>query len=342
MSGNDGTGIAVLGAGSWGTTIAGLLAGKGHDVTLWAREDEVARSINEDHENALFLPEVRLPENLRAASSLAEALGAAGGGGGGVVVSVVPTQYLRSVMDEARGLIAPGSLVISATKGLENGTLMLPSGIIREVLGPDGFGEIAVVSGPSFAREVARGLPAAVSAASDSAAAADRAQALLTQSYFRVYTNRDVTGVELGGALKNVVAIAAGISDGLELGLNARAALITRGLAEMTRLGVSLGADPMTFSGLSGMGDLVLTCTGALSRNYTVGVELVRGASIDEVTGSMRMVAEGVKTARSTHDLAARGAVEMPIAEAVYQVLYESKPPGDAVMDLMKRSVKGE
>lgn len=329
--------VTVLGAGSWGTTLAGLLADKGLDVTLWAREDEVCSSINSQHENTVFLPGVALPESLKASGSLKEALF-----GASLVVSVVPTQYLRAVLEEAREFVSPEVLVVSATKGIEISSLRTPSGIISEVLGPGGFGELAVLSGPSFAKEVAKKLPAAVTVASVSAEAAGKTQEIFSTSYFRVYTNTDVIGVEIGGALKNVVAIASGISDGLALGLNARAALITRGLAEITRLGVSLGSNPETFYGLSGLGDLVLTCTGALSRNYTVGVEIGKGEGLDEITGKMRMVAEGVKTAEAARELGHKNGVDMPITEAVCDIIHGKKSPKEAVGELMTRKLKGE
>lgn len=328
--------VAVLGAGSWGTTLAGVLAGKGHDVLLWAREREVRDSINERNCNEVFLPEIKLPENLRAAGTLAEVLD-----GRELIVSVVPSKYLRGVLEEVRPLISPDSVIISATKGIERGTLLTASGIIADVL-DGGYAGLSVLSGPSFAREVAVGLPAAVCAASSDPAASAMTQGLFSTDYFRVYTNPDVLGVELGGALKNVIAISSGISDGLELGYNSRAALITRGLAEMARLGSRLGAEPLTFAGLSGMGDLVLTCTGSLSRNYTVGVEIGRGVSLEQVTGGMRMVAEGVETTTAARELARVNKVQMPITEAVYSVLNEGKPPRDAVFELMARDLKEE
>lgn len=328
--------ITVLGAGSWGTTLAQVLALKGKEVSLWAREEEVRASIAERRENSLYLPGVELSAGITPFTSIKDALDSSD-----FIVSVVPSHGLRGVFSGARGFIKDGALIVSATKGIEEGSLKTPSGVISEVLSGRDF-SFAVLSGPSFAKEVSRMLPAALTAASASPEAAQRAQEEFSTGYFRVYTNDDTTGVELGGALKNVVAIATGISDGLGLGHNARAALITRGLAEMARLGVRLGARRETFSGLSGLGDLVLTCTGPLSRNYSVGVAIGKGESIGDITGRMLDVAEGVKTSRAARELASRNGVEMPIAEAVYSVIYEGKQPKEAVLDLMGRELRGE
>lgn len=329
--------VTVLGAGSWGTTIAGLIGEKGHAVRLWAREEEVMRAVRDRRENTMFLPGVRLPGNVECTNSVAEALD-----GSRFVVSVVPSQHVRAVFSEASGSITPEMLVVSASKGIEDSTHLTPSRVIADVVGSENLRGLAVISGPSFAKEVAGKLPTAVTTSSESAETAAEVQEVFSTRYFRVYTNRDTIGVELGGALKNVVAIASGISDGMGLGLNARAALITRGLAEITRLGVELGADPMTFSGLSGMGDLVLTCTGSLSRNYTVGRELGHGTPLKEVTGGMKMVAEGVKTANAAGELAKEKGVLMPITEAVCEVLHGGKAPGDAVYELMTRELREE
>jgi len=329
--------IAVLGAGSWGTTLAQVLSDRGSDVTLWAREGEVRESISKRRVNETFLPGITLSEKITTVASVKEAVE-----GARLVVSVIPSHGVRGVFAEAGQFIGKDAIIVSATKGIEEGSMLTPSGILAEALGGPGKRALAVLSGPSFANEVSRRLPAAVCAASSSIEAAKVVQKAFSTNYFRVYTNADVIGVELGGALKNVIAIASGISDGLELGHNARAALITRGLAEMGRLGRSLGALPATFSGLSGLGDLVLTCTGPLSRNYTVGVSVGKGASIGEVTGSMKMVAEGVKTCRGARELAGRQGVEMPITDAVYSVLYEGVSPREAVMGLMARELRDE
>lgn len=332
--------IAVIGAGAWGTTLARVLALKGIEVRLWAREAEVCDSIASKRENAAYLPGVKLPENLSCTSSLEEAI--CGGGGVEMVVSVVPSHGLRAVFAEAAPFVANGAVLVSATKGIEQSTLLTASGVLKEVLsGVEGL-NMVVLSGPSFAREVSQGLPTALCAGSSSASAASAVQSAFSAPYLRVYTNTDAVGVEIGGALKNVMAIASGISDGLELGNNARAALITRGLAEMSRLGVALGAREQTFYGLSGLGDLVLTCTGALSRNYTVGLEVGRGRTALEVTGSMRMVAEGVRTSMAARELGRREGVQMPITDEICNVLDGSKAPKEAVLELMTRDLKPE
>ncbi|MDA8173075.1 MAG: NAD(P)-dependent glycerol-3-phosphate dehydrogenase [Nitrospiraceae bacterium] len=324
---------AVIGAGSWGTTLAGLLAGKNLDVTLWALEQELAKKIEDTRENNLYLPGVKLPDNLKATSDFDKAVN-----GARFVINVVPTQYMRSVLAGAPKLLAKGAIIVSASKGIERETFKRPSEIIKEITGL----ESVVLSGPSFAKEVAAGAPTAVAVAGSSKKDLLLVQELMNTSFFRVYTNSDVTGVELGGALKNVIAIAAGISDGLGLGHNARAALITRGLAEMKRLGAAMGANEQTFSGLSGIGDLVLTCTANLSRNYSFGLKLASGMSATEIAGSSRSVAEGVETSRSAYGLAGKHGVELPITEQVYRVIFEGKSPREAVTLLMTRTLKGE
>lgn len=329
--------MTVLGAGSWGTTLAEVLADNGNHVILWAREEEVRESIARRRVNEMFLPGVALSEMIVPEGSIAAAVE-----GAGFIVSVIPSHGVRDVFAEAGRHIREDAIIVSATKGIEEGSMLTPSGILAEGLKGRKHGPVAVLSGPSFAAEVSRKLPTAVSAASSSAEAAKAVQQAFSNSYFRVYTNTDVIGVELGGALKNVIAIAAGISDGLALGHNARAALITRGLAEMRRLGIRMGARPATFAGLSGLGDLVLTCTGPLSRNYTVGVSVGKGASINDVTGGMKMVAEGVKTCRGAAKLASSLGVQMPITDAVCDVLYNGVSPKDAVLGLMTRELKEE
>lgn len=329
--------LTVLGAGSWGTTLAAILAGKGYEVGLWARSGSLAASIKEKFENETYLPGVRLSKNITPTNSLEEALR-----GSGLVVCAIPSHGIRDIFSTARRFMEAGSVIVSAAKGIEEGTHLTPSGILKEVLAGRPCGSIVVLSGPSFAREVSLKLPTAVCAASSSADDAAAVQKTFSTPSFRVYTNTDVTGVELGGALKNVIAISSGISDGLGLGNNARAALITRGLAEMARLGMKMGANPATFSGLSGIGDLVLTCTGALSRNYSVGYEIGRGRSLPDITKDMRMVAEGVKTSKGARSLAGIHNVEMPIAGAVYDVLYGGKSAKETVLELMMRELKGE
>jgi glycerol-3-phosphate dehydrogenase (NAD(P)+) len=332
----EGRGIAVIGAGSWGTTLANLLAEK-EEVTLWVFEEDLCRTLVERRENDFFLPGIRLAESLRFTHSLEEALT-----GRETVLCVLPSHAVRNIFHQGKPYLGRGTLIISATKGLEDGTLQTPSQILREVLGPGLQTEIACLSGPSFAKEVSRRIPAAVAVAGSSPRAAQAAQDLFFRPYFRVYTNPDLLGIELGGSVKNVMAIAAGAADGLGFGHSSRAALITRGLAEMTRLGVSLGALRPTFFGLAGLGDLVLTCTGDLSRNRQVGLELGRGKRIQEILGGMRMVAEGVRTAKALWELARRQKVEMPITEKVYQILYEGKDPREAVQELMSRHPRSE
>ncbi|RMH20389.1 MAG: NAD(P)-dependent glycerol-3-phosphate dehydrogenase [Gemmatimonadetes bacterium] len=329
--------VTVIGGGSWGTAIAAHLARKGEAVCLWTLEPEVARAVEERQENPRYLPEVALPSELRATSDLAAALA-----GAEVVVSVSPSQHVATVMTRAAEYVPTGALVISASKGIETATLRRMDQVLADVLGEERMRRFAVLSGPSFAREVALQTPTAVVAASSDAGVAADVQALFQTSAFRVYTNRDVIGVELGGALKNVIALAAGVAAGLGFGHNTMAALITRGLAEMRRLGVAMGARPETFSGLAGMGDLVLTCTGELSRNRTVGFRLGQGESLEEILGHMHAVAEGVKTAQAVHELARRHAVEMPISEQVYRMLVEDVHPLEALRALMERDPKPE
>lgn len=329
--------LAVIGAGSWGTTLADLLAKKGCDVTLWAYEPELVEEMATTRVNGLFLPGIPLSPRLRFTNSLTEAVA-----GKKLVLFVVPSQVVRGVLAQALPHIPADALVVSASKGIELGTLMTVSQVFQETLPKSLYGNFAVLSGPSFAREVAMEMPTAVVAAADAAEVAQRVQETFTTPVFRVYTNADTMGVELGGAIKNVIALAAGISDGLGFGNNTRAALITRGLAEMSRLGRAMGAKAETFAGLAGMGDLVLTCTGELSRNRTVGIQLGQGSSLAEIMGEMRMVAEGVKTSESASRLAARLGVEMPITQKVYEILYCHKSPREAVVELMTRDPKAE
>lgn len=327
---------AVIGAGSWGTTIAALLAGKDLDVSLWVYEDDLAKEIRKTRINSVYLPGAELPQNIKVSSDLEEVLE-----GARYIINVVPTQHIRKIFSKAGGLLADKNKkvsLVSASKGVENSTLKRPSEILKELTGKDA----AVLSGPSFAKEVLERKPTAVTLAAKDKTEALLLQELLNTSYFRVYTHEDVTGVELGGALKNVVAIASGISDGLELGNNARAALITRGLAEMKRLGVAMGAMEQTFFGLSGMGDLVLTCTATLSRNYTFGQKLAAGLTASQISATSRTIAEGVATSKSVVELAEKHGVEMPIARQVYNVIFEGKSPIKAVKDLMSRSLKHE
>lgn len=327
--------ISVIGAGSWGTTLAILLAERCPRVTLWVFEEDLFLTLRRTRENAVFLPGILLPPNIQPTLSLEEACS-----GKEVLVNALPSHAVRKIFRQARGHVRKDVLVVSATKGMEEGTHQTASGVLREILGSDS--QIACLSGPSFAREVSRKLPTAVALAANNLQAAQHAQDLFTRPYFRVYTNPDLTGVELGGAIKNVMAIAAGASDGLGFGHNSRAALITRSLAEMTRLGLRVGGEAETFSGLAGLGDLVLTCTGDLSRNRQVGMELGRGRKLPDILKEMRMVAEGVKTAKEVWELSREKNVEMPITEQVYRILYEGKNPEDAVRELMAREPRSE
>jgi len=325
--------ISVIGAGSWGTTLAAVLAEKGYDVTLWAYEKELAAAVNNDFVNPVYLPGFRLPHNIRATSDPVEAVSQAR-----YIVSVVPTQHIRPVFSDLKQSIRDESIIISASKGIEINTLLTPSMVLKEILGRP----VSVISGPSFAREVMAKKPTAVTLGTEDKKTALLLQEIFNTDYFRVYTHDDIIGVEIGGALKNVIAIASGISDGLDLGCDARAALITRGLSEMARLGISLNAKERTFAGLSGLGDLVLTCTGPLSRNYTVGVKLGQGMKITDITARTKSIAEGVTTTLSAHELSLRQGVEMPLTEQVYLTLYKDKSPAEAVRDLMTRSLKSE
>ena len=325
----------VVGAGSWGTALANLLAGKGVPTTIWAREPEVVESINSSHENALFLPGVPLSPELHATSDLADALGHAD-----VIVSAVPTQFNRELWSGVAGQVPSDRPIVTVSKGIERATLLTPMQILEELgVAPD---SIVALSGPSFAGEVAAGHPTAVVAAGRASTAVREVQLLFSVGPLRVYGSPDVVSAELGGALKNVIAIAVGISDGLGLGRNTRAAIITRGLAEITRLCVACGGEPLTSAGLSGMGDLVLTCTDDQSRNRRVGLAIGRGSTLDEVLAGMKEVSEGAATCLAARDLAARREVEMPITAEVCAVLYEQKDPMQAVLDLTSRELRDE
>ena len=329
------TRVAVVGGGAWGTVLADLLTRKGEAVTLWAREPEVVEAVNRDHRNPFFLPDAPLAPAVRATGDLAAAVRDAE-----VVVSAAPSHAVREVMTEAARAVTGKPLIVSVSKGLEPDRLVTLSCVLDQVFGP--ATPLAVLSGPSFAREVYQRQPTAVVVAAADEAVARRVQQVFSCAHFRVYTHTDVAGVELGGALKNVIALAAGILEGLGLGHNPRAALITRGLAEITRLGVALGADPLTFAGLAGMGDLILTATGALSRNRGLGVELGQGRTLEQAQAGKQTVAEGVPTARAAVALGDRHDVELPITREVAAILFEGKAPRDAIAALMERDLKAE
>ena len=325
---------AVVGAGAWGTALADLLARNGHEVRLWAYEPDVVETINRKHENVRFLGGHPLSPSLEAVGDIGRAVK-----GAELVTLATPSHVLRRIVKSAAGSLPPGAPVVVATKGIENVTLCLMTEVAeQEVPGAT----VVALSGPSFAVEVVSGQPTAVVVASKREQAAATTQRAFSSAYFRAYTHTDVIGVELGGALKNVMAVATGIAEGLGLGFNARAALVTRGLAEMTRLGSALGAQQSTFAGLAGLGDLVLTCTGSLSRNRAVGVELGKGRKLDDVLRDRETVAEGVVTAQSARALAAREGIEMPIVDTVNRVLFEGQPARSAIAALMTRELRAE
>jgi glycerol-3-phosphate dehydrogenase (NAD(P)+) len=326
--------VAVLGAGSWGTTLANLLAAKGETVRIWAYEPEVVDAINRSHENPVFLPGIPLASGLRAYGDAQEAVA-----GAPVIVSAAPSHAVRSVIGGIKGSVKPNALVVSATKGIETDTLALMSAVFDECLPGVRF---AALSGPSFAQEVCEGQPTLVVAAARDEATARDTQRIFATPRFRVYSHDDVVGVELGGALKNVIAIAAGILEGLGMGHNPRAALITRGLAEITRLGMALGASPLTFAGLAGMGDLILTTTGSLSRNRALGVALAQGQTLEEYRAAHRSVAEGANTSKAGAALGRRMGVELPITEKVCEVLFSGKAAREGIAELMARELKSE
>lgn len=329
--------IAVIGAGAWGTALAKVLADKGNRVRLYTRSAEHASLLEHDRENVRYLPGIVLPERIEPTSLLREALE-----GASLVVWVVPSHALRDTLEQARAFLPPESALVTASKGIENDTLMLMGEVFDDVLGSDVKRRLTVLSGPSFAKEVASGIPTNVVVASSNMDLAQEVQRDFATDRLRVYSSDDPNGVEVGGALKNVIAIAAGACDGLGFGHNTRAALITRGLAEIARIAIAKGGNVLSLAGLAGMGDLVLTCTGDLSRNRTVGFELGRGKSLDEVLASLGHVAEGVRTAKSAHDLARKLDVELPICNEVYAVLYDGKAAQKAVEELLTRPLKKE
>jgi len=329
--------LAIIGAGGWGTALAIVLAPRFERVRLWVYEPDLAARMASSRENPVFLPGLRLPDSLEIVTNLADAVA-----GARFVVGAMPSHHARRVYKETLPHLDPSLILVSATKGLERGTLLRMSEVIKEVVGERFQPKLAVLSGPTFAREVAQGEPAAVVIASADLEVAAEVQKAFSGPTLRLYTNRDTIGVEIGAALKNVVAIAAGVCQGLGLGSNTLAALITRGLAEITRLATAMGGQPGTLSGLAGLGDLVLTCSGDLSRNRHVGMELARGRVLGEIVTSMRMVAEGVETCDAAVALGRKFGVDLPIIQQMYAVLHSSKSPKDALNDLMVRSLKGE
>ncbi|HEY1758834.1 MAG TPA: NAD(P)H-dependent glycerol-3-phosphate dehydrogenase [Bryobacteraceae bacterium] len=329
--------LAIIGGGSWGTALSLLLAPQFQTVRLWMHEADIARQMKATRETSLFLPGFRLPENVSPSSQIAESLE-----GAHIVIGVMPSQHARTIYGTMLSHLNPDSIIVSATKGLETGSLLRMSQVIEQVCRPRFKARVAVLSGPTFAREIAQGEPAAVVAASQDLPLAREVQSAFSTPAFRLYTNSDPVGVEIAASLKNVVAIAAGVCYGLGLGSNVQAALITRGLAEITRLTVAMGGKPQTLAGLAGLGDLVLTCSGNLSRNRQVGLELAKGRRLSDILGSMRMVAEGVETCGAAVELGQKFEVDLPIIQQMHAVLHASKSPREALRDLMERSLKEE
>lgn len=329
--------VSVIGAGSWGTAIAFVLAENGHDCLLWSRRSDQCDEINHHHTNAAYLPDVSLPANLKATSNLSEAIAH-----GETIVIAVPTKAIREVCREINEMIVEPKLFVHVSKGIEPDSHKRISEMIKEEIAAVNLKDVVALSGPSHAEEVVQRQPTTVTAASPNLEFAEEVQDLFINNYFRVYTNPDLMGVEIGAALKNVIALAAGVTDGLGYGDNAKAALITRGLAEISRLGVKMGANPLTFSGLTGLGDLIVTCTSVHSRNWKAGHMLGQGKSLEEVTAGMGMVIEGVRTTKAAHQVALKYHVSMPITAALYTVLFEQVEPKQAVDQLMSRMKKQE
>jgi glycerol-3-phosphate dehydrogenase (NAD(P)+) len=329
--------IGIIGAGAWGTALSMLLADKGHDVTLWMYEKDLAEETARTRFNRVYLPGFTLSESIQVTSSLETAVRDKA-----IILSVVPSHTVRAVSKGFTPFLSRDGVIVSASKGIEIETLMPLSEVFKDILPEQFHDRLCILSGPSFAKEVAQKMPTAVALASYNPVIAKKVQAIFSNPYFRIYTNPDVIGVELAGSLKNVVAIAAGVLEGMGYGYNTMAALLTRGLAEMARLGIAMGGNLQTFSGLAGMGDLVLTCTGGLSRNRTLGLRIGKGEKLNDIMSGMKTVAEGVKTARAARHLARKYNVDMPIVDEVYQLLYEEKDPKQAVKDLMNRELKDE
>jgi glycerol-3-phosphate dehydrogenase (NAD(P)+) len=329
--------LAILGGGSWGTALSIILAPRFDRVRLWVYEHDLAARMRSSRENDIYLPGLKLPDSVVVETALAPALD-----GAGIVLGVMPSRHARRIYAEALPYLHPSMTFVSATKGIEQGTLLRMSEVLLQVTAERFEAEIAVLSGPTFASEVARGEPAAVVIASEDSNVAKRVQSAFSGPTFRLYTNPDPIGVEVGAALKNVIAIGAGVCQGLGLGNNTLAALITRGLAEITRLAVAMGGQPKTLAGLAGLGDLVLTCSGELSRNRRVGIELAKGCPLSEIVASMPMIAEGVETCAAAVELGTKFQVDLPIIQQMHAVLYAGKGPREALRDLLERSLKGE
>ncbi|MBN1396425.1 MAG: NAD(P)H-dependent glycerol-3-phosphate dehydrogenase [Bacteroidetes bacterium] len=329
--------ITVLGAGSWGTTLALVLYDNHHEINLWTFANEQAEYLREKRENIEFLPGIPLPADINIVTDIEESCQ-----GRDMIVAAVPSQFLRSVLQRIAHLDLKNTIICNVAKGIENGSLMTMSEVLLDVLMHERRENLAILSGPSHSEEVSLKIPTMVVAASFKMKIAKMVQEAFMTDYFRVYVNEDIRGVELGGAIKNVIAIGAGLSDGAGFGDNTKAAIMTRGIYEITRLGAKMGAQPITFAGLSGMGDLIVTCMSRHSRNRSVGEEIGKGRSVEDVLASMVMVAEGVPTAKSVHQLAQKHHIDMPMAEEVYRVLFEDKNPRQATLDLMGRDTRGE
>ncbi len=329
--------ITVLGAGSWGTTLALVLHDNHHQVNLWTFDNDQAESILEKHENVQFLPGIPLPSDITITTDIEASCHARD-----MIIAAVPSQFLRSVLQRIAHLDLKDTIICNVAKGIENGSLMTMSEVLLDVLMHERKENLAILSGPSHAEEVSLKIPTMVVSASFKMKTAKTVQEAFMSDYFRVYVNEDIRGVELGGAIKNVIAIAAGLSDGSGFGDNTKAAIMTRGIYEITRLGAKMGAQPLTFAGLSGMGDLIVTCMSRHSRNRFVGEEIGKGKNVADVLSDMTMIAEGVPTAKSVHQLAQKHHVEMPMAEEVYKVLFEDKDARQATLDLMLRDTRGE
>jgi glycerol-3-phosphate dehydrogenase (NAD(P)+) len=327
--------LGIIGAGAWGTALALLLAKKGQSLSLWVYEEDLLKTMKSKRENTLFLPGFSLPDNIHPTSSLEQAVK-----NKSAILLVVPTHVMRATIKSIKPHLKPDCLIINASKGIENETLCAVHQILHQEL--DNNHIFATISGPTFAKEIAQGLPSALVAAGDTLEIAERVKEIISTPKVKVFTSDDALGVQIGGALKNVIAISTGICDGMDLGFNPRAALISRGLVEITRIGTALGAKPETFLGLSGIGDLILTCTGDLSRNRSVGIQLGKGRKLNEITKNMKVVAEGIRTVKSAYELKNKLNIQASIIDETYRVIYEDKSPRKALEDLLKAEIDTE